>query len=188
MALPFKTAFRLYKEGIEQTHQGSDRRPLFLPYSWPSQAASHVRFRFNISPFSSLTYSRHIVQGHIQKRADAAADHINFLLEEEQEPFTMNEYCFMEYRSNFLGYYKGIHQKSRSKFIENIQSDDAIFKVAVNKVISGLASLDLRPVDISLLPRLLPTDAMEPAIEIMAEVRAYFQGSCRLSSCLGAHD
>jgi hypothetical protein len=130
-----------------------------------------------ISPFSSLTCSRHIVQDHIQKRASATEEHINFLLDEEQEPFTMNEHHLMVYRSQFLGYYKGIQQKPRGKFIDNIHSEDPNCKVAVNRVISGLANLDLRPIDVSLLPRLLPTDAMEPAIEIMAEVRAYFQGS-----------
>jgi Dynamin GTPase effector domain len=113
----------------------------------------------------------------MQKCADAAEQHINSLLEEEQEPFTMNEHYFMEYRSKFLGHYKGIHQKSRSNFIDNLQSNGEWAKNSVNKVISGLAELDLHSVDPSLLPRLLPPDPMEPAIEIMAEVRAYFQGS-----------
>jgi hypothetical protein len=129
------------------------------------------------------------VQAHIQKCADAAERHINSLLEEEQEPFTMNEHYFMEYRSKFLGHYKGIHQRARSSFIDNLESSDLFMTSAVNKVISGLAELDLRSIDPSFLPRLLPPDPMEPAIEIMAEVRAYFQGSYSPSlSCLGTHD
>ncbi|KAI0250034.1 P-loop containing nucleoside triphosphate hydrolase protein [Lactifluus subvellereus] len=131
--------------------------------------------------FSNFTYGHlkqrviHIVQGHIQKCADAAEQHINSLLEEEQEPFTMNEHYFMEYRSKFLGHYKGIRQKARSSFIDNLESSDLFMKCAVSKVIAGLAELDLRSIDPSFLPRLLPPDPTEPAIEIMAEVRAYFQ-------------
>jgi hypothetical protein len=113
----------------------------------------------------------------MQKCADAAEQHISSLLEEEQEPFTMNEHYFMEYRSKFLGYYKGIRQKSRSNFIVNLESDSEWARNSFNKVVSGLAELDLHSVDRSVLPRLFPPDPMETAIEIMAEVRAYFQGS-----------
>jgi hypothetical protein len=134
-------------------------------------------FVFNSLPFPPLTCLRHIVQNHLQKCADAAEQHINSLLEEEQEPFTMNEHYFMEYRSKFLGYYKGIRQKSRSNFIENLESNSEWAKNSFNKVVSGLAELDLHSVDRSVLPRLFPPDPMETAIEIMAEVRAYFQGS-----------
>ncbi|KAI0302311.1 P-loop containing nucleoside triphosphate hydrolase protein [Multifurca ochricompacta] len=116
-----------------------------------------------------------IVQSHIQKCADAAEQHINFLLEEEQEPFTMNEHYFMEYRSKFLGYYKGIRQRAQSNFMDNLESNEDGMKNAMNIVISYLAVLGLNPVDPTSLARLLPPDPMEPAIEIMAEVRAYFQ-------------
>jgi len=127
------------------------------------------------------------MHGHIQGSADATEQRINFLLEEEQEPFTMNDHYFMDYRSKFLGYYKGIRQKSQTTFIDNLESDEREAKVAVSKVITNLAELGLRPVDRSSLPRLLPPDPMESAIEIMAEVRAYFQGSNHFP-CLGARD
>ena len=114
---------------------------------------------------------------HIQKCADVTEQRITFLLEEEQEPFTMNEHYFMDYRSKFLGHYKGIRQKAESSFMEKLQSEEN--KRVVNTVISYLAALGLSNVDPSTLPRLLPPDPMESAIEIMAEVRAYFQGSER---------
>ena len=117
------------------------------------------------------------MHGHIQKCADAAEQRMNFLLEEEQEPFTMNDHYFMDYRSKFLGHYKGIRQKSQSNLIDNLESNEKEAKLAVSRVISNLAELGLYHVDRSSFPRLLPPDPMEPAIEIMAEVRAYFQGS-----------
>ncbi|KAF8504672.1 P-loop containing nucleoside triphosphate hydrolase protein [Russula emetica] len=114
-----------------------------------------------------------IMHGHIQRSADLAEQRITFLLEEEQEPFTMNEHYFMDYRSKFLGHYKGMRQKAESSFIDKLQSEEN--KQLVSRVTSTLAALGLSNVDSSTLPRLLPPDPMESAIEIMAEVRAYFQ-------------
>jgi hypothetical protein len=107
---------------------------------------------------------------------------MTFLLEEEQEPFTMNEHYFMDYRSKFLGHYKGIRQKAESSFIDELESEEN--KQLMSKVTSGLTALGFPNVDPSTLPRLLPPDPMESAIEIMAEVRAYFQGSERSLLCL----
>jgi hypothetical protein len=117
------------------------------------------------------------VQGHILKCAEVAEQRITFLLEEEQEPFTMNVHYFMDYRSKFLGHYKGIRQKAESSFLDKLQSEEN--KQLVSRVTSSLAALGFSNVDPSALPRLLPPDPMESAIEIMAEVRAYFQGSER---------
>lgn len=117
------------------------------------------------------------MQGHIQRCADATEQRVNFLLEEEQEPFTMNEHYFMDYRSKFLGHYKGIRLKAESSFIDKLQNEEN--KQHLSRVTSSLAALGFSNVDPSTLPRLLPPDPMESAIEIMAEVRAYFQGSER---------
>jgi hypothetical protein len=59
--------------------------------------------------------------------------------------------------------------------MDKLQSEEN--KQLVSRVTSTLAALGLPNVDPSTLPRLLPPDPMECAIEIMAEVRAYFQGS-----------
>ncbi|KAI9452815.1 P-loop containing nucleoside triphosphate hydrolase protein [Russula earlei] len=120
-----------------------------------------------------------VMHAHIQRCANATEQRINFLLEEEQEPFTMNEHHFMEHRSEFLGYYRGIRQKDEGSFVEHLQSKDANTKSIVNKVISGLAELGLHSMESSSLARLLPPDPMETAIEIMSEVQAYFQVSYR---------
>jgi hypothetical protein len=114
---------------------------------------------------------------HIEKCADAATQRIESLLEEEKEPFTMNERYFMEYRSKFLAYYKKARQKE-SQFIRNMENKtDGNMMAAMNNAISYLTMMGLQGLDSSALASLLPSDPMDPAIEIMADVRAYFQGS-----------
>ena len=46
----------------------------------------------------------------------------------------------------------------------------------ITKVLTGLAEIGMSGIEPEQLPRLLPPDRMEPALVIMAEVRAYFQG------------
>ena len=45
------------------------------------------------------------------------------------------------------------------------------------KVLAGLVELGISGVKAADLPKLLPSDPMEPALHIMATVRAYFQGT-----------
>jgi hypothetical protein len=129
--------------------------------------------------------NRNIMQAHIQKCADAAAQHIDSLLEDETEPFTMNNHYYAEYRSKFLNHYKGDRLRSKSSFIRNLEDDNSSGMMdAVNQTISSLAKLGLHSVDAPSLAALLPPDPMEPAIEIMADVRAYFQGRVHVESLI----
>ena len=118
------------------------------------------------------------MQGHIQKCADAAEQHINSLLEEEQEPFTMNEHYYLEYRANFFAYYKGARMRAKSNFIRNLEDHrDLDMVTALNEAMSSLTRMGLHGVNASSLASLLPPDPVEPAVGIMADVRAYFQSS-----------
>ena len=47
----------------------------------------------------------------------------------------------------------------------------------ITKIMTGLAEIGMSGIEPEQLPRLLPPDRMEPALVIMAEVRAYFQGN-----------
>jgi hypothetical protein len=117
------------------------------------------------------------MKGHIEKCADTAAQHIVSLLDEEEEPFTVNEHYFGDYRSKFLQYYKDARQKAKSQFIRNLEnSDDGDIMVAMRETLCSLTRMGLEATDASSLANLLPPDPMDPAIEIMADVRAYFQG------------
>jgi AcrR family transcriptional regulator len=120
------------------------------------------------------------MKGHIEKCADAAARRIDSLLEEEKEPFTMNDHYFMELRSKFFAYYREVRLRDRSQFIRNLENrDDGDVMAAMGETLCSLTKMGLEQADASLLANLLPPDPMDPAIEIMADVRAYFQGSSR---------
>jgi hypothetical protein len=115
---------------------------------------------------------------HMEKCADAAAQHINSLLEEEKEPFTMNEHYFSDYRSKFLAYYKDARLRAKSQFIRNLENrDDGDMMAAMSDALSSLTRMGLDQANASIFANLLSPDPMDPAIEIMADVRAYFQGS-----------
>jgi len=127
----------------------------------------------------SLTQTtRNVMQSHIQRWADAATQHIGCLLENEREPFTKNVHYYTEYRAKFLHHYKRDRLMSTSTVVRNLDSDnmDRNMSIALNQAISSLAQLGLGSVDPSSLVALLPSDPMEPAIGIMADVRGYFQG------------
>jgi hypothetical protein len=96
------------------------------------------------------------------------------LIEEEQEPFTMNAHYYMEYRSKFLAHYKDARMKAKSNFTRNLE--DHNMGQAISETLISLTRLGLERVDAASLAKLLPPDPMEPAVEIMADVRAYFQG------------
>ncbi|KAH9007591.1 P-loop containing nucleoside triphosphate hydrolase protein [Lactarius deliciosus] len=119
---------------------------------------------------------RSIMQSHIQKCADTAAQQIGFLLADEHEPFTLNTHYYTEYRSKFLGHYKRhrLISTSDSRIIRNLDPDTCSpsMKATLDEAISSLTRLGLQSAS---LATLLPPDSMEPAITIMADVRAYFQ-------------
>ena len=48
----------------------------------------------------------------------------------------------------------------------------------IAKIMAGLAEVGMSGIKPEELPKLLPSDNMEPALVIMADVRAYFQGNC----------
>jgi hypothetical protein len=115
---------------------------------------------------------------HIEECADAAARHIDSLLEEEKEPFTMNGHYFMDYRSKFLDHYKDARLNAKSQFIRNLENrDDGDIMAAASDAVLSLTRIGLEGANASLFSNLLPADPKYPAIEIMADVRAYFQGS-----------
>jgi hypothetical protein len=96
-----------------------------------------------------------------------------------------------------LAYYKGTREKyERLDIMSTIQSYTSVScnagllspirdrtsstsqPTGIAKVMAGLAEIGMSGVKPGDLPRLFPSDSMEPALVIMAEVRAYFQGNC----------
>ncbi|KAG5220009.1 P-loop containing nucleoside triphosphate hydrolase protein [Salix suchowensis] len=99
-------------------------------------------------------------------------------------------------RDKFLSFYKAVRQSQRNpELLASINDHltnppkaavynrnghivtDAVQPNGIAKILSGLAEVGISGVKPEDIPKLLPSDTMEPAITIMAEVRAYFQGA-----------
>jgi len=106
----------------------------------------------------------------------------------EDRPFSMNTHYLSDYRSKFLAHYKGSRESYEHTDIMKVirsfsSSSNSSLKMSFNglptgiaKVLAGLAEMGINGVKPEDLPKLLPADKMEPALAIMADVRAYFQG------------
>jgi hypothetical protein len=125
-----------------------------------------------------MTILRSVVDDHLQGCAQAAERHVDALLLNEHEPFTTNEHYYREYQSAFLAYYKDTRLKFKNNFFNNLDDRrNQDMARAMNDAVSALSRMGLQGIKASSIGKLLPADPMEPAIEIMADVRAYFQCS-----------
>ncbi|KZT28391.1 hypothetical protein NEOLEDRAFT_1154609 [Neolentinus lepideus HHB14362 ss-1] len=136
-----------------------------------------------------------IVSNVIKQLADRTKERIEWLLQLEEDPFTLNGHYYQDYKDKFLAHYKqSRHKNSENKaFLSNLSGRDESSRspspsehcdsrewaesdsVDVTTVLANLASLGLPGLNAKDLARLLPSDSYAPAIEIMAETRAYFQ-------------
>ncbi|KAF8805202.1 hypothetical protein BYT27DRAFT_7258310 [Phlegmacium glaucopus] len=133
---------------------------------------------------------RGIVQQHVTHCVERTEERISWLIALEDRPFSMNTHYLSDYRSKFLAYYKGSREKYEhtdlmkviSSFLNPQSPQGPRFPQAANsfpagiaKVMAGLAEIGMNGIKPEDLPKLLPLDKMEPALMIMADVRAYFQ-------------
>ena len=133
------------------------------------------------------------MQHHITQCLERAEERVSWLLALEDRPFTMNNHYLSDYRSKFLAHYKGARESYQQpglmKTIQSFSSSQALAARQMNagynvqptgvaKVIASLAEIGMSGIRAEDLAKLFPPDKMEPALEIMADVRAYFQGMC----------
>lgn len=134
------------------------------------------------------------MQQHVAQCLVRAEERVSWLLALEDRPFTMNNHYLSDYRSKFLAHYKGAresyHQPDVMKSIQSFSSSQAQLARQMNyqptgiaKVIASLAEIGMSGIRADDLAKLFPPDKMEPALEIMADVRAYFQGMCFIPCC-----
>ena len=90
-----------------------------------------------------------------------------------------------------MAHYKGAREKyERFDIMSAIQtynssgSSNASYRTSstsqptgIAKIMAGLAEVGVSGIKPEELPRLFPSDSMEPALLIMADVRAYIQGN-----------
>lgn len=110
---------------------------------------------------------------HLDVAAVRSKDKIEWLLQLESSPATLNTHYYFDYKDKVYAYYKA-HRRS-----EKLANSIAQRSQEVNDIISALSLLGIRArrEDLS---KLLPSDPMEAALDIMASVRAYFQGMSRI--------
>lgn len=127
-----------------------------------------------------------LLQDHLKACCERGAKQIEWLLNLEKPPYTSNPYHFGSYQKKFLAHYRSArHMRFESDSdidsprieYEPIEvSYESSRRSTVAQILSGLAriGISVREED---LPKLLPGDQMDPALGIMADVRAYFQGT-----------
>jgi len=118
-----------------------------------------------------------IVNDVLKQCYDKTLSYIDWLLRLEQSPFTLNGHYFSDYKDKFLSHYRGSRQKGQNGELMGVLEASAKGHAndSISRLMGGLSELGLSgttPMDI---PKLLPSDRYEPALQIMAGVRAYFQ-------------
>jgi hypothetical protein len=113
---------------------------------------------------------------------DKTENHITWLLDLEERPFTLNNHYLSDYRDKFLSHYRATRQKDRNPTLTSSVESHAHNPLppsgptSINRVLAALAEMDITGIKPEDLAKLIPLDGMEHALVIMADVRAYFQG------------
>lgn len=99
----------------------------------------------------------------------------------EKRAFTLGTHHYSDYKDKFLSFYRGCRQKDDdSQLMKNLQaykSNGYTSQNGITQVLANLPNVGITGTNAMDLAKLLPPDPMEPALKIMAGVRAYFQGS-----------
>lgn len=132
-----------------------------------------------------------VINEHIKERCAETSARVLWLLRLEQRPCTLNGHYYSDYRDKFMAHYRANRPSSGSAALltklgqypaartphpqqSGAQGD---FQRYTAQVLSGLSAIGITGVTATDLPKLLPSDPYEPALNIMACVRAYFQGA-----------
>lgn len=113
-----------------------------------------------------------IVNDHLDEAADQTKQRIQWLLDLEGTPTTLNTHYYADYKDKFLSYYKAA--QGDSDLVTRLQQGGD----SINRILSGLNEIGISAKATD-LPKVLPPDPQEAALNIMASVRAYFQGRVR---------
>lgn len=119
-----------------------------------------------------------------------AQERIDWLMKLEDRPFSLNTHYLADYKDKFLDHYRTAREKDRNpKLMAAIQqyspapgsgsSHVPSVPTGIEKVLAGLIEMGIVGVRPEALAKLIEPDGVEPALGIMADVRAYFQGTYR---------
>lgn len=148
-------------------------------------AVSSNEFRKWAFSYSNLLighcYIRNIVVAHLDQCFKETSNQIHFFLKVEMEPSTRNTNYFKDYRRKFLSFFKGLfHEDSNDHFVERIQgrvSQSSEFARALDTIMANLPKIGFHSMTPLELGVLQTSEESDEALRIMADVRAYFQGT-----------
>ena len=137
---------------------------------------------YHYSTLSDTVFSSGVVIEHLNTCTKLAHERMMQCIElEREEPTTVNEHYLSDYKSKYLARYRaerkshqgsGVNHTLRS-FINGAYAHNSNFSNACSHLQSLGFPSDLTREDFL---RLLKPDASDEALDIMAEVRAYYQG------------
>lgn len=127
-----------------------------------------------------------IIHQHLKSCLERAEERVDWLLSLEDLPFSLNTHYLADYKAKFMAHYRSARDKDGgntplSSYIDQYKHDSKLPSsqtTGIAKVLSGLAEVGVTGVKPADLVKLLMPDHLEPALVIMADVRAYFQGAC----------
>ncbi len=129
---------------------------------------------------------RLFVQDYLKLQLQRTEEKVDWLYSLEDLPFTLNTHYLADYNAKFFAYYKDARQRASSGDVilklqglpNGVRNAAAQYATTANitNAISALTAIGIEGIKANDLAKLLPPDQMEPALSIMAEVRAYFQG------------
>ena len=117
---------------------------------------------------------------HLKAAESRSKEKIEWLLELEKSPATLNTHYYLDYKSKFLSYFRSCrHSPKLAEEVSGVLGPAVLCTSdPVHDAISALRRLGIYTKHED-LHKLLPSDPMEAALGIMASVRAYFQGTNR---------
>jgi hypothetical protein len=142
------------------------------------------------------SHPRTIIHNHLKDCFARTEDRIKWFIGLEALPFTLNQHYLSDYKEKFLAYYKAAREddirnfvtkqvkaykntsgtSSNSRALSRLSDEDECPK-GIPKVLLGLTEMGITGIQPDDIYKILPADEMAPAISIMADVRAYFQGT-----------
>ncbi|KAG6887851.1 hypothetical protein C0995_012216 [Termitomyces sp. Mi166 len=134
-----------------------------------------------------------LLQDHLNKCMERAEERIDWLMKLEDCPFSLNTHYLADYKEKFLTHYRTAREKDRNPklttaieeyrrapsppafYFKNSSKVESPVPTGIAKVLASLVEMGIVGVTPEALAKLIEPDGMEPALVIMADVRAYFQ-------------
>ncbi|KAG6810925.1 hypothetical protein H0H92_009760 [Tricholoma furcatifolium] len=132
---------------------------------------------------------RLLFQDHLNKCLERAEERIDWLVKLEDCPFTLNTHYLTDYKEKFLAHFRSAREKDRnpklmnaieeysptpSSIVHYARGSSPPAPTGIAKVLASLVEMGIT-VKPEALSKLIEPDGMDPALIIMADVRAYFQ-------------